>query len=179
MRECPLGAECLELPPVLGEAVPHTGDRDGEEPPPLVDPLAEARDREPSRDLLEVLAVDVRDEEPGRVRPEVDRCDAGHRSREEHAQPAGPTLRGLERAQEHLELRPRHAEALGCRLEILARAIGLGEQLLGARRALLEQRELARDRAARPLSLPPQRDAADGGDDDADERRARGRRGMR
>ena len=62
------------------------------------------------------------------------------------------------------------AEALGRSLELLARPIRVREQLFRTRGALLEQRELARDRSARPLSLLPQCDAADGGDDDSDER---------
>jgi hypothetical protein len=69
----------LRAPPVVGEAVPDTAIADGRESAALVDALAEACDREPARDLLELLAVDVRDEEPGRVRPEIDRRDARHR----------------------------------------------------------------------------------------------------
>src|SRR3990170_5100109 len=69
----------LDFSPVLGEAVAHTGDRDGQEATPLVDALAEARDRYMSGDLGQLLALDVRDQQPGRVRPEVDRCNAGHR----------------------------------------------------------------------------------------------------
>ena len=47
--ERPLGAERLELLPVLGEAVPDAGDGHGEEAAPLVDPFAEPRDRQPPR----------------------------------------------------------------------------------------------------------------------------------
>ncbi len=74
--ERPLGAERLELLPIVGEAVAHACDGDREEDAALVDVLAEASDGEPACDLLQPAVLDVRDEEPGRVRPEVDRCDA-------------------------------------------------------------------------------------------------------
>ena len=115
-------------------------------------------------------AVDVRDEEPGRVRPEVDRCDARHRLGRKARSQRVRALRVLERSQEHLELRPRHAETLGRGLQILARALGVGEELLRAGRALVEERELARDRAAGALALTPERDAADDDDERADDR---------
>ena len=69
-----LGAERLELAPVVGEHVADTCDRNGEETTALVDALAEAGDREPADDLVE-RAVHVGDEQPGRVRAEVDRRD--------------------------------------------------------------------------------------------------------
>src|SRR5262249_61216020 len=72
---CP---EPLELPAVVGEAVTNPGDWEGQEASPSVHALAEPCDRELPGDLLELVALDVRDEEPGRVRPEVDRCDARH-----------------------------------------------------------------------------------------------------
>ena len=42
----------------------------------LVDALAEPRDREPAHDLGDPAVLDVGDEEPGRVRAEVDGSDA-------------------------------------------------------------------------------------------------------
>ncbi len=73
-----LGAEPFGNAPVAGEDVPDTGHRHGEEAPPLVDALAEARQLEASRDLLDASAVDVGDEQPGRVGAEIDGRDAGH-----------------------------------------------------------------------------------------------------
>ena len=72
--ERPLGAERLELAPIRGEDVADARDRDGEEAAPLIDALAEPRDLEPADDLVE-RAVRVGDEQPGRVRPEIDRRD--------------------------------------------------------------------------------------------------------
>ena len=72
--ERPLGAERLELAPVGGEDVADTRDRDGKEAAPLVDPLAEPGDLEPADDLVQ-RSVRVGDEQPGRVRAEVDRRD--------------------------------------------------------------------------------------------------------
>ena len=60
--------------PVVGEDVADPRDRDGEEAAPLVDALAEPGDLEPADDLLE-RPVRVGDEQPGRVRAEIDRCD--------------------------------------------------------------------------------------------------------
>ena len=73
--ERPLGAELLELAAVLGEDVAHAGDRERQQPAALVDPLAEPRDRQPADDLLE-RPVRVGDEQPGRVRPQVDGRDS-------------------------------------------------------------------------------------------------------
>ena len=52
--ERPLGAELLELAAVVGEDVADARDREGEEPAPLVDALAEPRDLEPANDLVSV-----------------------------------------------------------------------------------------------------------------------------
>ena len=62
-----------------GEAVAHPGDRYGQQTSALVDPS-------PSRVMVRCVTtsssrrLDVRDEQAGRVRPEIDRCDAGHRT---------------------------------------------------------------------------------------------------
>ena len=74
--ERPLGAERLELAPILREHVPDTGDRDRKEAAALVDAFAELRDREPADDFAHV-AVDIGDEQPGRVRAEID-CGDSH-----------------------------------------------------------------------------------------------------
>ncbi len=49
------------------------------------------------------------------------------------------------------------------------RPLGVGEELLGPRRALLEELELARDRLSTALALLPQRDAADHDDEEPDD----------
>ena len=72
--ERPLRSERLELAPIRGEDVADARDRDGEEAAPLVDALAEPGDLEPADDLCQ-RPVRVGDEQPGRVRPEVDRSD--------------------------------------------------------------------------------------------------------
>jgi hypothetical protein len=74
-----LGAEGLELLPIVHEAVADAGNRDREEPVALVDAFAQPRDGQSPRDLVDAAVLDVCDEESGRVRPEIDRCDAGHR----------------------------------------------------------------------------------------------------
>ena len=138
-------------PPVVGEAVPDAGDGHGEEAAPSVDSFAEPRDRELPDDLLELLAVDVRDEEPGRVRPEVDRCDARHRvGRNTRSQRVRRCAPSSERAAP--------ATARGRRGDARSRPGdpgSRGRHRRGAARfapTLLEQRELARDRAARTAS---------------------------
>ena len=77
-RERALRAECLELAPVVDERVPHAGDRHGQQPSARVDALAESRDPRAADDLLDPSVDDVGDEQPSRVRPEVDRGDARH-----------------------------------------------------------------------------------------------------
>ena len=63
---------------VVGEDVPHARYRLGEEDPPLVHSLAEARDLEPAVELPDRAVVDVGHEEPRRVRAAVDGRDADH-----------------------------------------------------------------------------------------------------
>ena len=75
-RERALGAEALERAPVIGEHVAHTRDRNGEESAARVDPLAEAGDVRLAVHLVDAAVYDVGDEQPRRVRPEVDRCDS-------------------------------------------------------------------------------------------------------
>ena len=50
----------------------------GQEAPARVDALAEPRDDAAAHDLLDPAVLDVGDEQPGRVRAEVDRGDARH-----------------------------------------------------------------------------------------------------
>ena len=71
-----LGAERLERAPVVGEDVAHARDRDGEEAAARVDALAEPRDARLAVHLVDAAVVDVGDEQPRRVRAEVDRCDS-------------------------------------------------------------------------------------------------------
>ena len=73
-----LGAEVFGDAPVAGEDVPHAGHRHGEEAVPLVDALAEARELEPARELVDARTFDVGDEQPRRVGAEIDGGDAGH-----------------------------------------------------------------------------------------------------
>lgn len=68
-----------------------------------------------------------------------------------------------------MQARAGDAEPLGRDLEIAARMLGLRQEVLSAGRPLLEQVELAGDRASRPLALPPERDAAHDHDEEADE----------
>src|SRR5439155_16624480 len=77
-REHALRAEPLELAPVVREDAADTRDRQGQQPSTRVDSLAEPRDRDAERHLLELFALDVGDEQPRRVRPEVDRRDSRH-----------------------------------------------------------------------------------------------------
>ena len=71
-RERALGAEALELAPVVGEHVAHPGDRQRQEAPARVHALAESGDRERPPDFVDPALVDVRDEQPRRVRAQVD-----------------------------------------------------------------------------------------------------------
>ena len=103
--ERPLGAERLELAPVVGEDVADARDRDGEEAAPLVDALAEPGDLEPADDLVE-RPVRVGDEQPGRVRPEVDRCDPHLRGYDGRDAP-DRVADLVDRAREHVQPRAR------------------------------------------------------------------------
>ena len=73
-----LRAELLGDAPVAREDVAYPGHRHGEQAPPLVDALAEQGELESARELVDTPSVDVGDEQPGRVRAEVDRRDADH-----------------------------------------------------------------------------------------------------
>ena len=73
-----LGAERLELAPVVGQHVAHARDRHRQQPAARVDALAEARDDAAPHDLDDVVALDVRDEQARRVGAEVDGRDARH-----------------------------------------------------------------------------------------------------
>src|SRR5581483_4583254 len=90
-RERALGAERLRLPLVGGEAAVHAGHRGGQEPPARVDSLAEARDPEAPRELVDAPAGDVGDEQARRVGAEVDRRDA-HPQRARRNGRARPTV---------------------------------------------------------------------------------------
>ena len=71
-----LGAEALQLTAEVSEAVANAGDREGEKAPPLVDVLAQSRDLEPSRNLVDAAVDDVGDQQARGVRAEVYRRDA-------------------------------------------------------------------------------------------------------
>ena len=71
-----LRAEALERPAVVGERVAHAGDRQGEEAAPRVDAFAEPGDARLAVHLVDAAVVDVGNEQPRRVRAEVDRCDS-------------------------------------------------------------------------------------------------------
>ena len=66
----------LERAAVVGERVAHARDRDGEEPLARVDAFAEPRDARLAVHLVDAAVDDVRDEQPRRVRAEVDRGDS-------------------------------------------------------------------------------------------------------
>ena len=76
-RERPLGAELLERAPIVDERVADARDRHGEEAAARVDALAEPRDARLAVHLVDPAVLDVGDEQPRRVRPEVDR-DSNH-----------------------------------------------------------------------------------------------------
>src|SRR5204863_8394437 len=69
-----LSAERLGRAPVVGERVADARDGEGEEAAAGLDALAEARDARLAMQLFHA-AVDVRDEQPRGVRPEVDGRD--------------------------------------------------------------------------------------------------------
>ena len=75
-RQHALGAESLELAAEVGEDVADTGDRQRQQLAPLVHAFAEPSDHGPPRDLVHALALDVRDQQAGRVRAEVDDAHA-------------------------------------------------------------------------------------------------------
>ena len=75
-REHALGLELLELAAVVGEHVAHARHRQRQEPAPLVDALAEPRDRELALDLVDVAVVDVRHEQAGGIRAQIHDSDA-------------------------------------------------------------------------------------------------------
>ena len=82
-RDCerPLRAERLRGAAKVGEDIPHTRNRAGEEAPALVDALAEPRDARLPRDVRDSPIVDVRDEEPRGIGAEIDRRNTAHGAR--------------------------------------------------------------------------------------------------
>ena len=74
-RERALGAELLERTSVVAEDVAHARDRNGEEALARVDAFAQPRDVGLAVQLVDAPVDDVGDEQAGRVRAEVDRCD--------------------------------------------------------------------------------------------------------
>ena len=74
-----LRSERLDPPAVIGEAIAHPRDRDGEEAASSVDVLAELREDEVARYLVDAPVLDVRDEQPGSVGSQIDGGDT-HRS---------------------------------------------------------------------------------------------------
>src|ERR671920_223180 len=79
-RDCEraLGSECFGGAPVVGEDVAHARDRNGEQAAALVDAFAEPRDARFPLDVADFPGVDVRDEQPRRVRPDVDGRHSAH-----------------------------------------------------------------------------------------------------
>ena len=71
-----LRAEPLERSAVVGEHVADARDRSGEEAAARVDAFAEARDARLAVHLVDAAVDDVGDEQPRRVRAEVDRGDS-------------------------------------------------------------------------------------------------------
>ena len=71
-REHTFSAELFELAAVVREDVSDPRDWERQQLAPLVDALAETRDLQAPRDLVNAAVVDVRDEQPGRVGAEVD-----------------------------------------------------------------------------------------------------------
>ena len=67
-----LGAEALELAPVVGETVADARDRQGQELVPGIDSLAEPGDRRPAGNLVDAPVDDVCDEQAGGVRTQID-----------------------------------------------------------------------------------------------------------
>jgi hypothetical protein len=80
-HEHPLGAEPLELAAVAGEDVADARDRRRQQFSPLVDALAEPRDRRFARGLVDAPVLDVRNEQPSRIGAEIDHSDAHFEAR--------------------------------------------------------------------------------------------------
>src|SRR5918994_1161660 len=87
-----LGAEGLRLAAGVGHKVPHAPDRKRGQAPTLVDALTEPRDRRAPDDLVDPSVVHVRDEQPRRVRPEVDRSDAHYFPRRSRIRSRGTAI---------------------------------------------------------------------------------------
>src|SRR5204862_5081730 len=62
-KERALGSELLDRPPEVDEGIANASDRGGEEALPLVDPLAEPRDLQPTDDVVETTVTEVGDEQ--------------------------------------------------------------------------------------------------------------------
>ena len=146
-----LGAERLELAPVVVEHVAHAGDRHGEQAPARVDAFAEPRDARAAQHLLDVAVLDVGDEQAGGVRAEVDRGDAHHLR--------GTAPRNREQRRVPRPRRPEHGElasdaAAGRAAVEPLRAVGEAPRApspRGGRRA----RRRARRGASRAAQTPP------------------------
>ena len=79
-REHALGAEPLRLAAVVGKHVADTRDRERQQLAAFVDAFAEPCDHALACDFLDAPAVNVSDQQTGRVGAQVDGCDA-HRRR--------------------------------------------------------------------------------------------------
>ena len=147
----------LDLAPVLREPVSDARDREGEESSPPVDTLADARDRQPPGISSRRSPVDVRDEQPGRVRPEVDRCDAGHRP----AGRPGASACASRRSRRRGAPRAAPASRVAARAPPGARALECRPRREAARRAQPAPRTASSCRAhPRSLHLAPEPDSA-------------------
>ena len=92
-----LGAERLDPAPVVGEAVAHARDREGEEPASAVDVLAELREDQVALDFLDAAVLDVRHEQAGGVGAQIDGGDAHRRSHDSHVDGTFRGRRGVDK----------------------------------------------------------------------------------
>ena len=175
-----LGAALLDRAAVVVEDVPDARDRLREEVPPRVHAFAEPRDLEPAVDLAHVAVVDVGDEQPGRVRAEVDGRDAGHFAQERRRFAAArPSSRTSPSAQVSTEKRSSDvAQASKSRLDELdpqlARAARRSSSSL-LRGELLERAGAARRRPAAGVRAASATNATSRADDARRRRRFRAR----
>src|SRR5262249_44226455 len=75
-RQCALRTQRLELATVVGETVADARDRERQQSAARIDVLAEARDRASAHEWVDTPVGGLPGQEPSRVRPEIDRCDA-------------------------------------------------------------------------------------------------------
>ena len=135
-----------------------------------IDAFAEPRDRQPTRDLIEPVAVDVRDEEPGRVRPEVDGCDADHLTGRNTRSQRVRRCAVSSDPSRTLELRARERRrSVAAWRSWFERSASASSCSVRAARSSKSSSSLVNS-AARPLPLTPEREPANDDDEQADER---------